>query len=262
MPPVTASPPRPADAPTFSDYHEERGAGAPLLLLHGGFCSLEPMRELGDLLAARHRVLAAERPGHGRTPDRDGPFDYAAMVASTLDYLDTLGVASAHVVGHSDGGIIGLLLARDHPGRVRSLVAISANLHPDAWVPDDYPHVTMPAEAHAAVDEEYARLSPDGAAHAEVVVAKLMALWTSEPHIPAGSLASMTVPTLVMAGEHDTVDRTHTASIAAAVPGAGLAIVPGTTHMVVRERPDLVAAAVLAHIAGGSGGVAVESRPG
>jgi len=245
--------PLPDAAPTFAGYHEEHGAGEPLLLLHGGFCSLEPMRELGDLLAVQHRVLAAERPGHGRTPDTDGPYDYAEMVAGALAHLDALGVRSAHVVGYSDGGIVGLLLARDHPGRVRSLVAISANLHPDAWVPDDYPHVTMPAAAHAAVDEEYARLSPDGAAHAEVVIAKLRALWTSGPQIPADSLAAVVAPTLVMAGEHDAVARAHTESIAAAVPGAGLMIVPGTTHMVVRERPDVVAAAVLAHTGSGSG---------
>ncbi len=235
-------------AAAFPGHHEEWGSGEPLLLLHGGFCSLEPMRELGDLLARHVRVLAAERPGHGRTPDHDGPFTYAQLVAVTLAYLDALGVGSAHVVGHSDGGIIGLLLARDHPERVRSLVAISANVHPDAWVPDSYPHVTMTDEAHAAVDAEYARLSPDGADHAAVVLGKLMTLWRADPGISPGQLAALTVPTLVMAGEHDTVARDHTESIADAVPGAGLMIVPGTTHMLVRERPDLVAGAVLAHL--------------
>jgi len=53
--------------------HEEWGAGDPLLLLHGGFCSIESIRPLGDLLAERFRVLATERPGHGHTPDDDGP---------------------------------------------------------------------------------------------------------------------------------------------------------------------------------------------
>jgi pimeloyl-ACP methyl ester carboxylesterase len=240
----------------FPGYHEERGSGEPLLLLHAGYCSLEPMRALGDLLSPHVRVLAAERPGHGRTPDQDGPYSYAQMVDVTLAYLDALGVGSAHVVGHSDGGIIGLLLARDHPERVRSLVAISANTRPDAWVPADYPHVTLTEEANAAVDQEYARLSPDGPEHAAVVVEKLVALWRSEPDIPAASLAGVRAPTLVMAGEHDTVARDHTESLAAAVPGAGLTIVPGTTHMVVRERPDVVADAVLAHVrsAGGRGG--------
>lgn len=246
-----ASPPvdTTSDAPAFPGHHEERGSGDPLLLLHGGWCSLETVRELGDLLSAHVRVLAAERPGHGRTPDHDGPYTYAQLVDVTLAYLDALGVASAHVVGHSDGGIIGLLLARDHPERVRSLVAISANVHVDAWVPPDYPHVTLTDEANAAVDAEYARLSPDGPEHGPVVVDKLVALWTSEPDIPAEQLATLTVPTLIMAGEHDTVARAHTEHIAAAVLGAGLVVVPGTTHMVVRERPDLVADAVLAHLA-------------
>lgn len=229
----------------FAGHHEEWGEGEPLLLLHGGYCSLETVRPLGDLLSGRFRVHAAERPGHGRTPDRDGPYHYAEMVAETLLYLDATGVGAAHVVGYSDGGIIGLLLARDHPDRVRSLVAISANLHPDAWVPEDYPHVTMPDDAHAVLDEEYARLSPDGAQHADVVVGKLLELWGSEPTIPAESLSGVVAPTAILAGEHDMVSREHTASIAAAIDGATLSIVPGTTHMVVRERPDAVAQAVL-----------------
>ncbi len=230
-------------------HHEEWGAGEPLLLLHGGFCSLEAVRGLGDALAARYRVLGPERTGHGRTPDRDGPYSYGRWVDDVLAYLDALDVGSAHVVGHSDGGILGLLLARDHPQRVRSLTAIGANLSTDAWVPDDDPHVTVPEEAFAVLTEEYGRLSPDGADHAETVIAKLAALWAAEPDIPAASLGGVTAPTLVMAGEHDVVAPAHTASIARAVPGATVCVVPGTTHMVVRERPDLVAAAVLRHLA-------------
>lgn len=184
----------------FAGYHEEWGEGEPVLLLHGGFCSLEALRPLGDALAPDFRVHAAERPGHGRTPDRRGPYDYADMVTDTVAYLDALGVGSAHVVGHSDGGIVGLLLARDHPGRVRSLVAISANLHTDAWVADDYPHTTLTPEAYATLSAEYARLSPDGAEHADAVVAKLAALWERAPDIEAGSLAAVAAPTLVLAG--------------------------------------------------------------
>lgn len=226
-------------------HHEEWGSGEPLLLLHGGYCSIEAVRELGDLLAAHVRVLAPERPGHGRTPDHDGPYGYASWVEGTLAYLDALDAGPVHVVGHSDGGIVGLLLARDHPERVRSLVTIGANLHTGAWVPDDYPHTTVTDEAWATLQDEYARLSPDGPEHGDVVVRKLTALWESEPDITAASLAALTVPALVIAGDHDMVAREHTASIAAALPGAGLLIVPGTTHMVVRERPDAVAAGVL-----------------
>ncbi|HEY0215860.1 MAG TPA: alpha/beta hydrolase [Cellulomonas sp.] len=234
-------------------HHEEWGAGEPVLLLHGGYCSLEAVRDLGDALAVRYRVLAPERTGHGRTPDRDGPYSYGRWVDDVLAYLDALGVGPVHVVGHSDGGILGLLLARDHPARVRSLTAIGANIGTDAWVPDDYPYVTVPDEAFAVLTEEYGRLSPDGADHSETVLAKLAALWTTEPDIPAASLARVTAPTLVMAGEHDMVAPAHTESIARAVPGATVTVVPGTTHLVVRERPDLVAAAVLRHLARSAG---------
>ena len=232
---------------TNAFHHEEWGDGEPLLLLHGGFCSLEPVRALGDDLARTFRVHAAERAGHGRTPDSDGPYDYATMVADTLAYLDAVGVDRAHVVGHSDGAIVGLLLARDHPQRVRSLVAISANLSTDAWVADDYPHVTVSDEEYALINAEYARLSPDGPEHADVVVAKLSALWAVEPSIDPASLAAVVAPTLVLAGEHDMVDHTHTRSIAAAIPGATLRVVAGTTHMLVRERPDAIAALVRDH---------------
>lgn len=225
--------------------HEEWGAGEPLLLLHGGFCSIESVRALGDLLADRFRVLAPERAGHGRTPDTAGPYSYDRWVAETLAYLDGLGVDAAHVVGHSDGGIVGLLLARDHPERVRSLTSIGANLHTDAWVPDDYPHPTVTDRAWDLLVEEYGRLSPDGAGHGDAVVAKLHALWDSAPDIAPESLAGLgRMPVLVMSGEHDMVARSHTESIAAAVPGARLLVVPGTTHLVVREAPGTVAEAV------------------
>ena len=106
-------------------YHEVAGEGPPVVLLHGGGCSLEVLRPMSAVLTTGYRVHAAERPGHGRTPDRDGTCSYADAVADTLAYLDALGLAEAHLVGFSDGAIAGLLLARDHPDRVRSLVAIN-----------------------------------------------------------------------------------------------------------------------------------------
>src|SRR5690606_35497787 len=126
--------------------------------LHGGLCSAEVMRPLSEELDG-YAVYAPERPGHGRTADRPSPFHYADGVADTVAVLDALGLASAHVVGFSDGAIIGLLLALGHPDRVRSLVAISGNLRAgdDVYVPEDERHYTMPAAELARVEEEYAR---------------------------------------------------------------------------------------------------------
>lgn len=222
-------------------YHEIQGAGEPLLLLHGGYATLENLRHLGDSLATEYAVHAPERVAHGRTADREGPLSYAAALAETIAYLDATGLGSAHVVGFSDGAILGLMLALEHPARVRSLVSISANIDPSGFVPDAEAEHTMTAEAAARLDREYADLSPDGAEHGPVVIEKLTRMWLNEPRITPEMLATIRARTLVVAGDHDMVRADHTLTIARSIPGAQLAIVPAAGHLVASDRPDLVA---------------------
>jgi pimeloyl-ACP methyl ester carboxylesterase len=231
-------------------YSETEGQGDPVLLLHGGFCSLESLRAQGDALVTDRQVFAYERPGHGRSSDIDEEYSYARGVADTVEYLDAQGLDAVDVVGYSDGAIIGLLLAIDHPDRIRSLVAISANLDPSAFthspVGVDAPVLDAPAPAED--DEEkpdlermhYERLSPDGPAHADAVLAKLFRLWTAEPQIAPTDLAGITARTLVMSGDRDTIRPDHSLLIASSIPGAQLCIVPATTHNLIAERPGLI----------------------
>ena len=221
-------------------YHEIHGDGDPLLLLHSGYCSIENLRALGESLSDTYRVHAPERTGHGRTADRDGPFSYTDAVAETIAYLDAVGLESAHVVGTSDGAIIGLLLALDHPTRVRSVVSISANIDPDGFVPEEDFARSMSAEASAQIEREYEALSPDGPEHSEVVVAKLVQMWKTEPQITPAMLATVRTPVLVMAGDHDVIAPAHTHLIAESIPDAQLAIVPRAGHLVALDRAALV----------------------
>ncbi|WP_328479067.1 alpha/beta hydrolase [Actinoplanes sp. NBC_00393] len=217
-------------------------------MLHGGFCSLESLRAQSDALVPDHRVFAFERPGHGRSADIDGEYDYQRGVADTLACLDAVGIGSAHIVGYSDGAIIGLLLALDHPERVRSLTAISANLDPSAFTNSPGTILSTPAEPPEEKPDvermHYERLSPDGPGHAEVVLGKLFRLWTSEPRIDPADLARIAAPVLVMAADRDTIRPDHSLLIAASIPGAQLCIVPGTTHNLIAERPELISALV------------------
>lgn len=242
------------DLDGIAAYYEQHGDGEPLVLLHGGFCSLETLEPQLRHLAESYRVHAMERPGHGRTADRPGPITYQGMVTDTLAYLEHAGVESAHVVGFSDGAITGLLLALQQPTRVRSLVAISANLDPsvfgDAW---DEEEAAADDDADDLPDDDperaaYDRLSPDGPAHGDVVLEKLLAMWKVEPQIDPADLAGLTMPTLVMAGDRDSIPTHHTVDIAQAIPGSQLCILPGAGHLAVREHPDVVNAAISAFL--------------
>lgn len=238
-------------------YSEATGHGDPVLLLHGGFCSLESLRPQGDALAARHRVLAFERPGHGRSADVDDEYSYARGVADAVAYLDALDERAVHVVGYSDGAIIGLLLALEHPERVASLVLISANLDPSAFTGAEGPTLgaALDTGSPPRVDTErahYERLSPDGPEHADVVLGKLLRLWTQSPPIDPADLACLSAPTLVMSADRDSIRLEHAVLIASSIPGAQLCIVPGTTHGLVGERPELISTIVRHFLAPGA----------
>lgn len=228
-------------------YYEVHGSGPPVVLLHGGYCSIESLQPQIEHLSGTYEVHAPERPGQGRTADRPGPITFEDMVRDTLAYLDTFDIPSAHLVGFSDGAITGLLMARDHAERVLSLVAISANLDPSGFVADDdaaEAAEALPETSETAVvsplREAYDRLSPDGPEHGDVVLEKLVAMWQVEPQIEPASLASVRAPTLVLAGQHDSIRTDHTLEIADSIPGAQLAIIPGASHMVTEERPEVV----------------------
>jgi pimeloyl-ACP methyl ester carboxylesterase len=153
---------------------------------------------------------------------------------------------SAHLVGFSDGGIIGLMMAIDHPERVRSLVSISANLDPSGFAEDD----DIPSAQSMGYDdyddeEAYVRLSPDGAEHRDVLIAKLTEMWLAEPRIDAAELKRITAPTLIVAGDGDSIATTHTVLIAESISKAQLCIIPNAGHLAILQRPDLINTVIL-----------------
>lgn len=238
-------------------YSEVEGTGSPLLLLHGGFCSLESMRAQAEALISDYQVFAFERPGHGRSADIDEDYNYARGVADTVAYLDAHALGAVDVIGYSDGAIIGLLLAMAHPERIRSLVAISANLDPTGFTHSaeavgalvlDAPEVDDADDKPDAERAHYERLSPDGPEHADKVLNKLFRLWTNEPRIDPADLSAVRARTLVMSGDRDTIRPDHSLLIASSIPGAQLCILPGATHGLISERPELISVIIKAFL--------------
>jgi pimeloyl-ACP methyl ester carboxylesterase len=230
------------DAGGVRTYYEVHGDGDPVVLLHGGFEGADSWGAQTPELSRHYRLVIPERRGHIHTPDVDGPITYENMAADTVAFMETVGTGPAHLVGWSDGAMVGLLTALARPDLVRKLVLIGQYVHVDGEMPwfRDLCARWKPNDVPAMFREDYDKYSPDGSGHFEVFAAKLLELWRTEPTLALAELAKVKAPTLVLAGDTDIVKLEHAVAMYRALPDAQLAIVPGATHVVPIEKAELV----------------------
>ena len=236
------------DIDGLSTWTETRGSGAhTVVLLHGGLGNSDDLlHSIGSDLEQRFRIIAFDRPGHGYTADTAQPFHYEDMASHAIGLLERVGVSSkVHLVGWSDGGIVAMLVALRRPDLVDRLVLIGVNFHVDG-----IHELDVGDEAPAGMVEGYARRSPDGADHFPVVSEKFLAMVTTEPTLTPDDLAHLAHPTLVLVGDDDLVRLDHTVALYEALPAGRLCVVPGASHAVVIERPQLVASTIAEFLSG------------
>jgi pimeloyl-ACP methyl ester carboxylesterase len=222
-------------------YYEVSGEGEPVVMLHGGLATAESWAMQVPALAERYRVYVPERRGHGRTPDVGGPITYEMMAADTAAFLDAAGTGATHLVGWSDGAVVGMLVALRRPELVRKLVVIGQYFNADGEVPEWQAFFdSWGSNPPKGLHEVYDRVSPDGPEHFPVVLEKMLRMWHEEPDITLSELAGVRAPTLVMQGDDDIVEVEHSAALVATLPDAQLAVVPGSSHIAPKEKPELV----------------------
>jgi pimeloyl-ACP methyl ester carboxylesterase len=219
-------------------WYDEHGEGEPLVLLHGGLVDARFFEPNLPALAEHFHVYTPERRGHGHTPDVEGPITYQLMTDDTISFLEAVVGQPADLVGHSDGAFVAMLVAIQRPELVRRLVMISGGFDkagdaaPDAdWDVDAIAEFLAPA---------YGEVSPDGIDHFKVVAAKVGGMTAAEPHLDVAELAKVTCRSLAMFADDDLVTPQHMVEMYDALPNAELAIVPGTSHFLTQEKPDLV----------------------
>jgi pimeloyl-ACP methyl ester carboxylesterase len=237
------------DANGVHTYYEEHGSGDPLLLLHGGLADASGFALQTPAFAERYRVIVPDRRGHGQTPDVDGPISYDLMADDTIAFMDAVGTGPGLLVGWSDGGDVGLLVAIKRPDLVRTLVLMGANFSADGLTPEaaaafkpDSDTSMIPAMRD--MWSEHA-VDPD---RFEAVLDKMMHCWFDYA-IPPADLARIAAPTLVMVGDDDITRFEHTIELFEAIPDAQLAVIPGASHLAPIEKPELVNQLVLDFLA-------------
>ena len=229
-----------------STWFEDRGGdGQPVLLLHGGASSSDIMLDLIAPALTGFRVLAFDRRGHGRTADSPGPMTYDLMAEETSGLLETLVPGqAAHLVGWSDGANTALLVALAHPELVASLILIGGNFH-HSGIPEGFggdPDGDSPVLAMMA--NSYGERSPDGIQHFGEVMAKTAVMWASGPTLTESDLGHIGQPALVLVGDDDVPTLAHTCAMYESLPAGQLAVVPGTSHALVMEKPAMVGSVI------------------
>jgi len=223
------------ELPSNRTWYDERGNGTPLVLLHGGVVDATFFDQNIDALAKHFRVLALDLRGHGHTPDVEGPFSYDAFAQDTIEFIEAVVDGPTHVVGHSVGAAVALFVALRRPDLVRQLVMVSGTFHHSGELGSgDEPPVD---DIVAAFGPAYAAASPDGADHYPVVIRKVFELSAREPNLTAADVAAVTNRTLVMIGDDDIITLEHTIELYRAIPNSELAVVPGTSHFLLQEKP-------------------------
>ncbi|WP_196138090.1 alpha/beta fold hydrolase [Aliikangiella sp. G2MR2-5] len=214
-------------------YYEEYGEGEPLLLIHGNGQSISAFINQIDIFSKKYRVIALDSRGRGNSSINESEqLTYTLQAKDTKLFLDKIGIESAHIVGWSDGGIIGLILAMKYPEKVKSLVSMAANVFPEGLVDLDGLKEIV-AKEDTKKTKKYS------------IGSELIRMMIHYPQLKFEDLSTIKAPTLIIAGDKDQIKTSHTVKISEAIKESQLAILPNTDHYMPRSSPKIFNETVL-----------------
>lgn len=219
----------------FKMYCETYGEGAPLLLIHGNGASISTFVKQIPFFSKKYKVIVADSRNHGKSTDKLDSLSYELMADDYAALLSQMKIDSAYVLGWSDGGVNGLLLAIRHPEKVKKLVITGANLQPDssAVSPDVLKRVTKTYNMFEKMFNGKEAKTP-----LDSIVYKYIRLLVEQPNIAVEELHKISIPTLVVGGDHDVIKPDHTLKIFKNIPNAYLWILPNSGHYTLVTHTD------------------------
>jgi pimeloyl-ACP methyl ester carboxylesterase len=228
----------------ISIHYAIYGQGSPVIFLHGGLANTDYWGNQVPAVSAHHTVILMDSRGHGRSTRDKRPFGYDLMADDVVALMDHLKIARADIVGWSDGGILGIDLAMRHKDRVGKVFAFAANTVTSGVKPGVENNPTFAAYI-ARAGKEYADHSPTPRQY-DAFVKQISKMWAEQPNWSAAQLKKIDTPVLVVDGDHDeAIKLEHTLTIAAAIPHAGLLILPNVSHFAFLRDPQAFNFAIL-----------------
>lgn len=221
---------------TSKIYYETYGdsTNTPLVLIHGNGGSIASMSKQIDCFKKDYWVIIADNRTHGKSGDADS-LTYELMAQDYLAILDALALDSTYVLGQSDGGIIGLIMAMED-SRIKKLVSIAPNLMPDTSAIESW---------EIDLSEEYIRFinsmiqSGDTSKNWNWEMTHML-LMKDQPRIELSVLSKIQCPVMVVASDKDIIKLSHILAIYEHIQKAQLLIMPGATHFMIRNQYEIV----------------------
>lgn len=231
-----------------SIFFEEAGnkAGEPILLLHGGFGTLEDFEPIATALSKDFRLIAMDARGQGKSTLGDKPLTYQLMKEDAEKLLDLHHIKSATIIGFSDGGMVAHLMAIENPDRVKKLVSIAAPWRkPDLDLIREFLMKVTPESWKDKFPESfelYQRLNPE--VDFKILTKQLVSMWIDESETggyPGDLVKQITCPTLVIRGDDDHLFSRESASLlAGSVEKSSLLNLPFGEHEIHKEQAEIV----------------------
>jgi pimeloyl-ACP methyl ester carboxylesterase len=216
-------------------YYEVYGQGEPLVLIHGNGGNIEYMKPQIEYFAKKYKVIVMDCRGRGKSELGKDSLTYTQMTKDIVGILNYLHLDSTYVVGRSDGGILALLLAINHPQKVKKAVAFAANLTADTIGLYSFNYEEVKRERRQADD----MISKKDTTRNWEVIQQRNRMMEFQPNITVTDLNRIKCPVLVMSTDRDIIPEEHTLFIYRNISKANLCILTGENHYVTKNNPDL-----------------------
>ena len=211
-------------------YYREAGSGEPLIMLHGNGESGEYFINQIEHFQSRYRVIAPDTRGHSRSPRGEAPFTIAQFANDLYDFMQGLGIARAAILGFSDGGNLAIKFALTHPEYIDKLILNAANVEMFSGVK---PQVQLPVMAGYGVAAALSRFSKKAARRRDV-----LGLMVHPYGVTMNDLERLTMPTLIIVGEHDAIREKQTKEMASHIPHCEVEVFRDGDHFVAAKQPS------------------------